>query len=383
MKRNFIKEYFKAVVVAVFAAATISACEKGSAAAGAESYDSEIHLTAESKIVSVDAAESEFTVSYTVTGAKLNQTVTAEVGAEWLSLVVEGDGWSPAGVISKSAATVVRSLKFKAAVNESAGSRTGSVTFRLDGAKDVKCTVIQAANPDYVVNSQMTFTLDVTDIEEASVRFTVAPSMSDSYYLYAFVKKAAYDSYGGNYVAMTVKEIQDYAKEYEEKYETGFVLKNRLYKGYVSTTASGLDPDTDYCLVAFDITLGYGYSGNVAVKEFRTKAVPPSSDAFAITYDDLTGIVMFTPAATTSGSYCIGVTALETWEAAKAPSVLVSNYISNASPAAYSVSDGARGLPVGSYSDVTSGEYVAFAFTYNQTTGKASNIAWLQFTVNK
>ncbi len=400
MNGNFIKEYFKAVVVAVLAAATISACEKSPVAEDAENYDSEIRLTG-SNVVKVDAAETEFTVTFEVSGANIDGTVTAVTGEEWLSIVANKGGGSPVDVLKSGAdgdssdgtpenegsadgegSPATRSLKFKAAENLSAGSRTGSVTFRLDGAKDVKCTVIQAANPDYVINNRMSFTLDVTDIAESSVTFTVAPSVSDSYYLYAFVTKESYDSYGGNFVAMTVKEIQEYAKEYEEKYETPFVLKNRLYKGYVSTTASGLNPDTDYYLVAFDLTLGYGYSGNVTTLRFKTTAVPPSSDAFTLTYNETTGIVMCTPAESASGSFCLGVCTLATWEAAKAPSVLVSQFISDTSPTAYSVSAGAIGLPVRQYSDgEMEEEYVAFAFNYNANTGKASNIAWLQFTL--
>ena len=407
MNGNFIKEYFKAVVVAVFAAATISACEKNPAG-DAVSYDSEIRLTGPN-IVKVDAAESEFTVTFEVSGANCEGTVTAVPGNDWLSIVVDQSDWSPVdalkSVAAKSSAdgvsdadgtsgdasadagaTVTRTLKFKAAENDSAGSRTGSVTFKLDGAKDVKCTVIQAANPGYVVNRQMTFSLDVTDIAESTVTFTVAPSTSESYYLYAFVTKESYDSYGGNFVAMTVGEIQEYAAEYEEKYETPFVLKNRLYRGYVSTTASGLNPDTDYYLVAFDITLGYGYSGNITTFPFRTHSVPPSSDAFTITYDESTGIVLFTPAESTTGSFCIGISTLSAWQAAKSPSVLVSNYISTTSPSVYVASDGARGLPMGSAAEEDddesdSNKYVAFAFSYNPTAKKASNITWLEFTL--
>ncbi len=393
-------------MVAAFAAATISACEKNPAGE-AENYDSEIRLTG-ANFVKVDAAESEFTVTFEVSGEHRDGTVTAEPGNDWLSIVPVKSGDSPVDVLksaaedsgegngsengsgngsdagSEDADPVVRTLKFKAAENCSAGSRSGFVTFRLKGAKPVKCTVIQAANPDYVVNSQMTFSLDVTDIAESSVKFTVAPSIPDSYYFYAFVKKESYDSYGGNYVSITVREMQDYAESYAEKNEKTFDLKSHLYKDYISATATGFDPDTDYCLVAFDLTLGYGYSGNIAVYNFRTKAMQASSAAFTLTYDRTTGILMYTPAATTTGIFCIDVCPLSTWEAAKSPSALVSQYLENNknSLATYDASEGARGIPVAKYADVESGEeYVGFAFSYNRTANKASNIAWLQFTL--
>ena len=370
----------KAIVAAALSAVTISACEKTSAE---ETFDTTIQV-AGGNVVKADAAASTLDLSVTVTGGHASEAVTAFCAEDWISVAggagAEDDGSGSRGTTAESQ---TRKVSLEIAENQSEGSRTATVVLGMEGAKDVKVTVIQSANPDYVVNNQLTFTLDVNDIKEATAMFTVAPSMSDTYYLYAFVTAAEYGKYssGKAFVEATVAQIKEYAQGYEEKYGTPFSLKSRLYKGYISTTASGLTPDTDYCLVAFDLTLNWGYSGNVAVYKFKTDKVPPSSDAFTITYDENTGILMFTPAETTTGSFGIGITTAEYWDNAKAPSVVVDSYIESSSFSSYSVADGGRGFPLKYYSDMESGkEYVGFAFSYNTSTGVASNIAWYRFT---
>ncbi len=370
----------KAIVAAALSAVTISACEKTSAE---ETFDTTIQV-AGGNVVKTDAAASTIELSLTVSGGHASGEITAVCGEDWISTGHKVEAKDDVSG-SKASASVseTRTISLNIDENLSDGSRTATVVLGMEGAKDVKVTVIQSANPDYVVNSQLTFTLDVNDIKEATAMFTVAPSMSDTYYLYAFVTAAEYGKYssGKAFVEATVAQIKEYAQGYEEKYGTPFSLKSRLYKGYVSTTASGLTPDTDYCLVAFDLTLNWGYSGNVAVCKFKTGKVPPSSDAFTITFDKQTGNLMFTPAETTTGSFGFGVTTAEFWDNAKAPSVVVDGYIEGTSFTSYSVADGARGLPLKYYSDIESGkEYVGFAFNYNTSTGAASNIAWYRFT---
>ncbi len=369
----------KAIVAAALSAVTISACEKTSAE---ETFDTTIQV-AGGNVVKTDAAASTLDLSVTVTGDHASEEITAGCSEDWIST---GSKAEDGGTVSKVAGSQTRTISLEVAENQSDGSRTATVVLGMEGAKDVKVTVIQSANPDYVVNNQLTFTLDVNDIKETTAMFTVAPSMSDTYYLYAFVTAAEYGKYssGKAFVEATVAQIKEYAQGYEEKYGTPFSLKSRLYKGYISTTASGLTPDTDYCLVAFDLTLNWGYSGNVAVCKFKTGKVPPSSDAFTITYDENTGILMFTPTETTTGSFGIGITTAEYWDNAKAPSVVVDSYIESSSFSSYSVADGGRGFPLKYYSDMESGkEYVGFAFSYNTSTGAASNIAWYRFTFVK
>ena len=408
MKKISILDYFKGVVAAALAVATISACSKADSPKDEGVIDSAISVPG-GTLIKADAAASTLEVKLSLSGAGAEGAVGVTCSASWLKETdapeedgaEDGDGSLLDDLINsgtKSADSaegdasteeedpLARSVYLALEENASSGSRTATVTLSLKGAKSVKLTVIQSANPDYVVNSQVTFTLDVTDIAESSVQFTVAPSISDCYYAYAFVPESTFNQYDSarEYVDSAVVQMKAYAAAYEEKYGTPFPLKNRLYKGYISTTASSLNPDTQYCLIAFDITLNYSYSGNSAVYKFKTTAVPPSSDEFAISYDESTGILMFTPSESLSGSFGCSLCPADYWDESKAPAVVVDGYIESSSFASYSVSDGARGYPLKSMSDTVDGtEYVAFAFSYNSSTGKASNIAWLRFTYNK
>ena len=392
MCRTSFPNYFKGVVAAALAAVTISACSKAEAPTG-ETIDSGISVQG-GTVIKADAAATTLEVKLLLSGPGAAEKVGVASSESWVSETVapseegSGSGSLLDGLLSKADAgseEVSRSVWLALEENGSSSSRTATVTLSLKGAKDVKLTLIQGANPDYVINSQVTFSLDVTDITETTAKFTVAPSISDCYYLYAFVPESDFKRYDDarEYVDSAVAQIKAYAVEYEKKYETPFVLKNRLYKGYYSATASGLSPETDYCLVAFDITLNYGYSGNSAVYKFKTASVPPSSGDFTITYDEATGYVWCTPAESASGSFGCGLCTADYWDSSKAPSVVVDSYVESSSFSPYSVSGGARGIPMKSLSDVAAGtEYVAFAFIYNLSTGKASNIAWLRFTYN-
>lgn len=392
MYRISFLDCFKGVVAAALAVVTISACTKADAPSG-EKIDSEISVQG-GTVIKADATASTLEVKLTLSGPGASEKLLVESSESWVAKTIApsedgtGSGSLLDDITFKSDATSedqTKSLWLALEENATSSSRTATVTLSLKGAKDVKLTLIQSANPDYVINGQVTFSLDVTDITETTAKFTVAPSISDCYYLYAFVPESTFKRYDNarEYVDSAVAQIKAYAVEYEKKYETPFVLKNRLYKGYISTTASGLSPETPYCLVAFDITLNYGYSGNCAVYKFKTASVPPSSDAFTITYDETTGHVWFIPAESASGSFGCGLCTADYWDSSKAPSVVVDSYIESSSFSSYSVSKGARGIPMNSLQDAVAGtEYVAFAFIYNSSTGKASNIAWLRFTYN-
>ncbi len=396
------------IVAAAFAVATISACDK-SPVADEQVINTTISVLGDN-VLKADSSADTLVVRLSLSGVNAAEKVEVVSSAEWVSVATasstgggsssggslwddifskaEGGENSPSGDDSslseeKGTEHIVR---LSIAENESSASRTATVKFIQKGAKDVKITIIQAANADYVVNSQVTFTLDVTEVKEATAKFTVAPSISDCYYVYAFVAAEQYDSYSEPraFVEDNVAKIKEYAAQYEQKYETPFPLKDRLYKGYVSSTATGLTPSTEYCLVAFDLTLNYAYSGNVAVYKFKTGSVQPSSSAFSVTYDESTGIVMFTPTGGTSGSFGCGVCSAEYWDSAKAPSAVVDSYVGSTSFSSYSVSDGARGYPMKSLQDAVDGtEYVGFAFSYNTSTKAASNISWLKFTFHK
>ena len=381
MNITIIKKYFKAIVAAALTAATISACDKAPANGEEEGgFDSSISIVG-SKVVSVDSKAGTFEITYSVTGPAAERTVELVPDCDWMS-DAEDSGQEQAPESKSVEAPVAEGTVVVSFMeNDTESSRAGKVSLHVEGAKPVSVSVIQKANPDYLVNSQISFTVDTQDATETSVFFTVAPNESETYYYYGFFPAEDFDAFSdpAEFVKSTVSDMKTYADKYETETGKKFDLKSRLFKGYRSTTQSNLDPATDYCLVAFDLTLGWKYSGKVASSRFRTQTVPPSSSAFNITYDQQKGIVGIEPTESASGRFIIGLTTLKTWQDSKAPSVLVANYVENSSTLlSYSVDDGYRGLPLYSYSDIEDGvDYVAFAFLYNNS--KVSEIAWLEF----
>lgn len=391
MKLNSIENFLRTIVAAVLTVVTISACEPVSNS-GEEQAD--IISIVGAKVVQVDAAGGDVELSYKLSDAPEGAALTLEFDCDWIEPAAENSeedaktsalaetGSSPdaENVISRAGILKVRVTVKE---NDSASSRTGKVFFKLKGAKTVSLSVLQRANPDYIVNNQMSFSLDVTEITESTVKFTVAPNIEDSYYYYGFFPTTEFDRFPtpAEFVASTVADMKAYAEKFEEKNGFKFNLKNYLYKGYRSTTQESLVPSTDYYFLAFDLTPGWGYSGRVSTKKFRTSDVPPSSGAFVISYDQKKCIVGIQPTELAFGKFGICLATAKDLAECKSPRGLVSKFVEGMGYDLdlYNVADGYIGLTFSQYTDDT--DYVAFAFLYNNS--KISEIAWLEFTYIK
>lgn len=373
MNKIFSSKYFRMIVAAALTAVTISACDKTA------EPEADLIKIVGNGIVKIGAEAADVTVQYSVSGAA-SEAVSVSTNADWLT-VAEDEA-------VKSVETAPASKRLKAAANMTSASRTAVVSLSMRGAKTARVTVIQSTGTDYITPSGITFDLSTTDVTESSVFYTVAPNLQDRYYVMAFIHADEWNEYDGNrkaYVDKAVAEMKEVARKYEEKYEAPFNLAGKLYKGYRSTTQNGLDPDTDYCLIAFDLSLSWSYSGNVAVTRFKTGTVPPSSDAFSISYDESSYVVTFNASKGISGKFCYGFAPVDTWNSAKTPRELVRRYIEaegSSKIPTYDTkeTDYAKSLPFNSYANVgDNSDWVAFVYSYNASTGTASNIAWLQF----
>ena len=391
MKLNSIANFLRTIVATVLTVVTISACEPVSNS-GEEQAD--IISIVGAKVVQVDAAGGDVELSYKLSDAPEGAALTLEFDCDWIEPAAENSeedaktsalaetGSSPdaENVISRAGILKVRVTVKE---NDSASSRTGKVFFKLKGAKTVSLSVLQRANPDYIVNNQMSFSLDVTEITESTVKFTVAPNIEDSYYYYGFFPTTEFDRFPtpAEFVASTVADMKAYAEKFEEKNGFKFNLKNYLCKGYRSTTQESLVPSTDYYFLAFDLTPGWGYSGRVSTKKFRTSDVPPSSGAFVISYDQKKCIVGIQPTELAFGKFGICLATAKDLAECKSPRGLVSKFVEGMGPDLdlYNVADGYIGLTFSQYTDDT--DYVAFAFLYNNS--QISEIAWLEFTYIK
>lgn len=337
MKLNSIANFLRIIVATALTVVTISACEPVSNS-GEEQAD--IISIVGAKVVQVDAAGGDVEFSYKLSDAPEGAALTLEFDCDWIEPAAEDSaedaktsalaetGSNPDAENVISSADILK-VRVNVKENDSASSRTGKVFFKLKGAKTVSLSVLQRANPDYIVNNQMSFSLDVTEITESTVKFTVAPNIEDSYYYYGFFPTAEFDRFPmpAEFVASTVADMKAYAEKFEEKNGFKFNLKNYLYKGYRSTTQVSLIPATDYYFLAFDLTPGWGYSGRVSTKKFRTSDVPPSSEAFIINYDQKKGIVGIQPTEFASGKFGLGIATAESLADCKSPRGLVSKFV--------------------------------------------------------
>lgn len=393
MKLNSIENFLRTIVATVLTVVTISACEPVSDSGEGQA---DIISIVSPKVVQVDASGGEVDLSCKLSDAQDGAALTLEFDCDWIEQATENseggaktsalaETGSPDAADATSGADILQ-VRVNVKENDSASSRTGKVFFKLKGAKTVSLSILQKANPDYIVNNQMSFSLDVTEITESTVNFTVAPNIEDSYYYYGFFPTTEFDRFPtpAEFVASTVADMKAYAEKFEEKNGFKFNLKNYLYKGYRSTTQVSLAPSTDYYFLAFDLTPGWGYSGRVSTKKFRTADIPPSSGAFVISYDPEKGIVGIQPTELASGQFGIGLATAESLADCKSPRGLVSKFVESMGYDLnlYNVTDGYRGLPVSQYTDIVDGSnYVAFAFLYNNS--RISEIAWLEFTYIK
>lgn len=182
---------------------TISACEPVS---NSDEEQADIISIVGAKVVQVDAAGGDVELSYKLSDAPEGAALTLEFDCDWIEPAAEnseedaktsalaetGFNFDAENVISSAGILKVR---VNVKENDSASSRTGKVFFKLKGAKTVSLSVLQRANPDYIVNNQMSFSLDVTEITESTVKFTVAPNIEDSYYYYGFFPTTEFDRF--------------------------------------------------------------------------------------------------------------------------------------------------------------------------------------------
>ena len=366
------KKYFKAIVATVLTAATISACEKSPAGDETEVIDSVINIEGK-KVISVVPEAGEFEISYTVSGASFDKEAVAVPDAEWLTVAAADE------TEVKSAAAQVgetRIVKILCAANETSEDRTAKVALTLKGAKSVSVSVLQKAGSDYRVNPTMKLSLDVTDIDETSALITVAPN-ADSYYYYCVATAEVFNSYTekSGFLADRVAAVKDAAKAYSEKYGTPYSLSGYLYKGYRALTYKGFTPDTDFVLVAFDMSLSGDYSGNYETLSFHTKAVTPSSSDFEITLSADKSDVKVVPRDKVA-SYYIVLTNGSLWEQYMTPEGCVEAYMDNYTPDKSYVGD----TPVLSTGLNGKGDYLLLVFGYDTVLKKTTTgISYLLF----
>ncbi len=356
----------KMVVAMVLTVVTIS-CEKDN---GGSVIDSVINVTGK-KLLTVQSAASEFEVGYSVTGNSAGQAVTAVSDKDWLTLDASAPG----------------TVSVAVSANLSSEDREAVITLSLKGAEDAYLTVLQSSNPDYRIDSKMSFDLSVTDIEATGALVSVAPN-TDSYYCYGVVAAEDYTKFNGDgkaFVTDYSKRLVDYAKQRAESAGIEYSLASYLSKGYKSLNYNGFTPLSDYYLFAFDMTLGGECSGRLAVKKFTTKKYPDSAPDFTITVDK-DAKVKVVPA-DGSVTYVLQVDSKTVWDSYTTPKACAEDFLKWVDDSDdYSIRDFMHQgeftapyyNPKAQTGNLTTGDYVAYAFGYNGTR-ITTGISYLRF----
>ena len=354
------------IVAMVLTVVTIS-CEKDN---GGSAIDSVINVTGK-KLLTVRSEASKFNVGYSVSGSGAGQAVTAVSDKDWLTI----DASEP-GTVSVAVSD-----------NLSSEDREAVITLSLKGAEDAYVTVLQSSNPDYRIDSKMSFDLAVTDIEATEAMVSVAPN-TDSYYCYGVVVAEDYSKFNGDgkaFVADYSKRLVDYAKQRAEAAGVAYSLESYLSKGFKSLNYNGFAPSSDYYLFAFDMTLGGECSGNVAVKKFTTKKYPDSAPDFTITVDKDANVKVVP--ADESVTYVLQVDSKTVWDSYTTPKACAEDFLKWVEDSdSYSVRDFMHQgeytalyyNPKAQTGNLTTGDYVAYAFGYNGTK-ITTGVSYLRF----
>ncbi|MCM1176428.1 MAG: hypothetical protein NC335_01595 [Bacteroides sp.] len=357
-----IKGIFNVIVATALAVAAIS-CEKGQ---DEPVIDSTIRVEG-SKLVTMDSGASDFEIAYSVEGVHAVEAVTPSSDADWVSFDDEEN--------------IPGTINVHITENRTSEDRTAMVTLSLAGAKDVFMTVVQSANPDYKVDKALAFDLDVAEITSSTCFLTVNPNKQTSYFYHGVVTAEHYASYESDeaFIAAYVDAIMNRAGA------EGKTIEPYLYKGYLSYRLNGLSPDSDYYLVAFDLSLAAEYSGVLAKCRFSTKPMTPSALDIELTVGE-NATVTARPRDGFSGKYALEVISLAMWNSYGDPKLAAEDFIEWANNSDYNISqfmhEGEFSAmyynPNAQMGNITTGDYVAFAFGCDGAR-VTSGVSYVQF----
>ncbi len=253
------KKMFQMAAIAVASSVMFTACSEN----GNENDTPAAEIKVRSSAITATAEEAEYTIEYTISGGGTDKAKIASATSdkEWIIVEEENENSILVGLTG----------------NESAESRTGTITLSYKGAPDVYVVVLQNGASGAQTDADMRFDIEITKTDPWSVSFTITPTTQSTYY-YGVVEKRAYNEYGPEFAIN--RFIEGIKAEIERN--PAYTVDDFLAKGTEKNEFTQLWSMTDYCIVAFDLNSEYGYSGNVTHKAFTTDVAAPSANYFDI-----------------------------------------------------------------------------------------------------
>ena len=338
---------------------------------GTETPLSEFKLT--SYLLEMNAAGGELEVPYTIEGDAAGAFATATVKEDWLTV----------GVVT------AESVVLEVAPNYDGEDRSGEVVLSASNTNPVTLHVVQSKVSDATPYFSK-YSISVSDVKTSSVTVEITPVDASATYYCTILSKSELDKYGqAQCVGLLVNNLVYMASMLIDGVDPNVLL----YQGYFNSaaeesTSMDLNDNTEYCVIAFDMAFDASgnpvYSGKSEVYKFRTRQATQVDMTFNLS---MTGVKLnIKPSA--DYTYICGVTSKANWDEYDDPMKIAQQYVTIAKNYSMISSILKVGAQTEDFSDMieTSGEYVAYAFGYRNSTtdgGVTTAVSYLPFSYSK
>lgn len=213
--------------------------------------------------IEVAAAGGEFSVGYSLENPYAGAVLELSKNADWIS------------GLSFDETCVTFSVDSNFSVTE---SREAMISLAYSGVRD-SITVIQAASQAVDDGAELTIGIEVNSVTPVSVNATFTPSDKEATYHIMTMTKADFDNVGSDddLIATVISDLKEQAGGYGlsvEEYLEGYVLKI----GDLTKDMPSLQPDTEYYVIAFGISVSGESTGPLFKEEAKTAQQAEGSD---------------------------------------------------------------------------------------------------------
>lgn len=139
-----------------------------------------------------------------------------------------------------------------------------------------------AQDTTQVEPAALTFEITIGEVTSTEATITVTPSDNEVYYYWSLVDASYLAQYSADELAAMLMEdeVEYYESTFESLIEDGYIVK-----GEDTYTYEGLDPETEYAVLAFPVDEALAVTGETASKNFTTGKLV-ISETVELSYDN-------------------------------------------------------------------------------------------------
>ncbi len=337
---------------------------------GTETPLSEFKLT--NYLFDADVSGGELVIPYTIEGDAAGAVAEASVKESWLSV----------GEVTAESVTL------EVAPNTDGTDRSGEVVLSASKTSSVTVHIVQSKVSDAKPYFSK-YSISVTDIKTSTVTVEITPVDASARYYCTILSKSELDKYGqAQCVSLLVNNLVYLASMLTDGVDPNLLLYQGYFNSSTDESSMDLNDNTEYCVIAFDMAFDESgspvYSGKSEVYKFRTRQATQVDMTFDLS---MSGVRLnIKPSA--DYTYICGVTSKKNWEEYDDPMKIAQQYVTLAKNYSMMESVLRSGTWTEDFSDMieTSGEYVAYAFGYRNSTsdgGITTKVTYLPFSYSK